>query len=84
MNKAIIAGATSGIGYEVALLLIKKGWNIGVCGRRTDRLNELKQLCPNQVFKDEYKVSIRECKAEDIIEIDTFNELKALDKTYDV
>ena len=50
MNKAIIAGATSGIGYEVALLLIKKGWNIGVCGRRTDRLNELKQLCPNQVF----------------------------------
>ncbi len=39
---------------------------------------------PLKVFKDEYKVSIRECKAEDIIEIDTFNELKAIDKIYDV
>lgn len=50
MNKAIIVGATSGIGHEVANLLIKKGWNVGVCGRRTDKLNELKQLSPNQVF----------------------------------
>ena len=50
MNKAIIVGATSGIGHEVAVLLIKKGWNVGVCGRRTDELNELKQLSPNQVF----------------------------------
>ena len=29
-----------------------------------------------------YKVSIRECSFEDIIEIDTFNELKQLDETY--
>ncbi len=50
MNKAIIVGATSGIGREVAILLIKKGWHIGVCGRRTDKLNELKQLSPDQVF----------------------------------
>lgn len=41
MNKAIIVGATSGIGHEVAVLLIKKGWNVGVCGRRMDKLNEL-------------------------------------------
>ncbi len=50
MNKAIIVGATSGIGHEVAVLLIKKGWYVGVCGRRTDKLNELKQLNPSQVF----------------------------------
>lgn len=30
----------------------------------------------------DYDVHIRECQYEDIIEIDTFNELKALDKTY--
>ena len=37
-----------------------------------------------KVFKNDYKVAIDECKAEDIIEIDTFRELKAIDKTYDV
>ena len=34
--------------------------------------------------KDNYKVEIRECHDDDIIEIDTFRELKAIDKTYDV
>ena len=34
--------------------------------------------------KDHYAVEVRECKDEDIVEIDTFNELKAIDKTYDV
>ena len=34
--------------------------------------------------KNNYKIAIRECKKEDVIEIDTFNELKQLDKTYDV
>ncbi len=34
--------------------------------------------------KDRYAVEVRECRDEDIVEIDTFNELKAIDKTYDV
>ncbi len=34
--------------------------------------------------KEHYKVEVRECQEEDIIEIDTFRELKAIDKTYDV
>lgn len=34
--------------------------------------------------KEHYNVSVRECKDEDIIEIDTFRELQAIDKTYDV
>lgn len=34
--------------------------------------------------KENYKVEVRECKDEDIVEIDTFTELKAIDKTYDV
>lgn len=36
------------------------------------------------VKKSNYKIYLRECKKEDIIEIDTFNELKAIDKTYNV
>ena len=34
--------------------------------------------------KAHYAVEVRECFDEDIIEIDTFKELKAIDKTYDV
>ena len=39
---------------------------------------------PMKVFKNKYHVEIAECKAEDIVEIDTFRELKAIDKTYDI
>ena len=34
--------------------------------------------------KENYKVAVRACRDEDIVEIDSFAELKALDKTYDV
>ncbi len=34
--------------------------------------------------KDNYKIQIRKCKLDDIIEIDTFSELKAIDKVYAV
>ena len=34
--------------------------------------------------KEHYQVEVRECYNEDIVEIDTFKELKAIDKTYDV
>jgi CTP:phosphocholine cytidylyltransferase-like protein len=36
------------------------------------------------VCKKNYNIYLRECKKEDIIEIDTFKELKEIDKTYDV
>lgn len=39
---------------------------------------------PFVCFKGKYQVEIKDCKLEDIIEIDTFKELKAIDKTYDV
>ncbi len=34
--------------------------------------------------KHNYKIAVRECQFEDIIEIDTFNELKAIDSIYNV
>ena len=37
---------------------------------------------PLNYYHDEYKVSVRECKMEDVVEIDTFNELKAIDPVY--
>lgn len=35
-------------------------------------------------FKNNYKLYVRDVKLEDIDEIDSFNELKKIDKTYDV
>ena len=32
--------------------------------------------------KEHYQVRIKECRDEDIVEIDTFSELKSIDKTY--
>ena len=42
------------------------------------------ETVPNQVYKGQYKIEVRPCSEEDITEIDTFRELKAIDKTYDV
>ena len=41
MSKAIVVGASSGIGLEVARLLIQKGWTVGVAARRIDLLNSI-------------------------------------------
>lgn len=38
---------------------------------------------PFVVFSGKYKVEVRRCKSEDIVEIDTFRELKALDSSYE-
>lgn len=39
---------------------------------------------PLNYRKEHYSVEVRECFDDDIVEIDTFKELKAIDKTYDV
>ena len=49
MKKAIIIGATSGIGREVALSMLRKGWLLGIAGRREDLLEELKAEYPENV-----------------------------------
>lgn len=40
MKRAIIMGASSGIGLEVARLLRERGWTVGVAARRLERLAE--------------------------------------------
>lgn len=50
MNKsAIIVGASSGIGLEVAKLLLAEGWRLGVAARREEPLLELKAMAPERV-----------------------------------
>lgn len=40
MKRAIVVGASSGIGMEVAKLLRENGWTVGVAARRIDKLSE--------------------------------------------
>ena len=48
-KKAIIVGASSGIGREVARLLLADGWTLGVAARREELLQELKASAPERV-----------------------------------
>lgn len=41
MSKAVIIGASSGIGLEVARLFIQRGWTVGVAARRLDLLQTI-------------------------------------------
>ena len=38
MKRAIIIGATSGIGLEVARIWAARGWRLGIAGRREETL----------------------------------------------
>mgnify|MGYP003337432510 CR=1 FL=1 len=51
MKKAIIIGATSGIGKGLAKLLVDNNYKIGLTGRRVELLNELKNENPNFYIK---------------------------------
>jgi len=63
MKRAIIVGATSGIGYEVARLLHNDGYAIGIAGRRTEKLQQLKEELGENVFVQQ--IDVCEEKASD-------------------
>lgn len=48
-KKAIIVGASSGIGLEFAKLLLSDGWHLGVAARREERLLELKAKASERI-----------------------------------
>ncbi len=46
MKKAIIVGATPGIGKELAKILVKNNYKVGITGRRMQLLEEIKATYP--------------------------------------
>ncbi len=46
MKHAIVIGATSGIGRELAVCLAAEGWRVGIMGRRVALLDELVDSAP--------------------------------------
>ncbi len=49
MRRAVIVGASSGLGFEVAKILLDDGWSLGVAARRQALLQELVDMCPDRV-----------------------------------
>jgi NADP-dependent 3-hydroxy acid dehydrogenase YdfG len=51
MKTALITGATSGIGRATAILFAKNNINVIACGRREERLQELKEITSERAGK---------------------------------
>ncbi len=47
MKRAIVIGASSGIGREIAAGLVRRGWKVGIAARRTELLESLAQEFPD-------------------------------------
>jgi short-subunit dehydrogenase len=50
MKKAIIIGATSGIGKSLCEILIQQGYVVGITGRRIDLLQSIQQQHPDAIY----------------------------------
>jgi short-subunit dehydrogenase len=77
MKKAIIIGATSGIGKELSKQLAENNYKIGLTGRRTELLRELKNENPNSYFIKSFDVTDTKITVEKLDELTT--ELGGLD-----
>jgi len=57
MKKAIVIGATSGIGKGLAEKLADNNYKVGITGRRTELLNELKSIKPNSFYINTFDIT---------------------------
>ena len=56
-KRAIVMGASSGMGREVARLLLAKGWHVGLAARRKNALDELCNEYPQLAVAEQVDVT---------------------------
>jgi short-subunit dehydrogenase len=69
MKKAIIIGATTGIGRGLAKLLVASDYKVGITGRRTGLLEKLKAENPDSFFIQTLDVTETKTSAEKLEEL---------------
>jgi short-subunit dehydrogenase len=57
MKRAIVIGATSGIGRQLVKILVNKNYIVGATGRRKNLLAELQQEFPERIFTSAFNVA---------------------------
>lgn len=68
-GKAIVVGATSGIGRGVAELLVSKGYVVGITGRRDELLSEIRDSSPDSYIISCFDINETENVAEKLDEL---------------
>jgi len=69
MKKAIVVGATSGIGKGLAKLLADNDYKVGITGRRTELLELMKSENPNSFFIQTFDVTDTKTTVEKLEEL---------------
>ncbi|NOQ25887.1 MAG: SDR family NAD(P)-dependent oxidoreductase [Bacteroidales bacterium] len=77
MKKAIIIGATSGIGKKLAELLVDNGYKLGITGRRSELLSKLKAKNPELIISKSFDITDLETSIKSLNELE--KELGGLD-----
>ncbi len=76
-KKAIVIGATSGIGAGLANLLVADGYKVGITGRRIDKLKEIQSANPKRYIIKKHDVT--KLDHSEKVFIDLINELGTVD-----
>lgn len=58
MQKAIVIGASSGIGRELAKILSENNYQVGLVGRRRNLLKELQEELSGKSYLKSFDISI--------------------------
>lgn len=56
-KKIVIVGASSGLGKEIALKFIEKGWKVGIASRNIEALKEIEKLYPQSVVSQQIDIN---------------------------
>jgi len=77
MKKAIVIGATSGIGKSISEILIQNGYAVGITGRRLEILKSLKEKYPDNIYH--YQMDVQELSSIETICNNLVHQLGGLD-----